>query len=1204
MEKTINDKRLQRALFLLERFKQNGDYDRVDKVKKLLKKIHDNEFIAAFSGHFSAGKSTMINALIGERVLPSSPIPTSANLVKVHQATEDFAKVYYEKQPPLLFQSPYDFNTVKEYCKSGDVLEIEIGRTDSDMPNGVTVMDTPGVDSTDDAHRISTESALHLADIVFYVMDYNHVQSELNFTYTKSLLKHGVKLYLIINQIDKHNDAELSFADFKQSVYDSFNAWNVHPEGIFFTSLMAPQHEGNEFPAVKQLIDEALIHQEDWVKNTIDAAFHRLIEEHDHWLKEQKEIESYPHEQLLTQYNNDELADIFAKEEQLLIEKETLIQKARVWEKNFEQAREELLKNAYLMPFETRDLAESFLESIQPDFKVGLFFSKRKTEEERAKRLNLFSENVRKQVESQLEWHLRELAATKIGESGLFRSDLEAEAQLLKVQFDNDLFAHLVSKGARVTGDYVLHYCDEVASKLKRIAVQVSDHLKEQVTKAIARSNEAEIKEKEAQLLKTKKVADACRQLASIEKQYEEMLERIHLPTENEEHILEQVIAEWDQLENKVIVYSEEKMKKQAVETTNDLTVERIAEEKLEENSLSIDHTIKKLDQAISYLADERSFQRITEQLVQKSTTLKEKNYTIALFGAFSAGKSSFANAMLGEQVLPVSPNPTTAAINRICPPNKTNKHGTALVHMKDEQQMLEDIQQSLQLFGVSCDSLDHGYKQIPSVLEQDSHEGTEKVHVSFLAAFREGYAHYKDELGKSISTTIEQFQGFVANESQSCFVESIDLFYDCPFTRKGVTLVDTPGADSINARHTDVAFKYIKDSDAILFVTYYNHAFSKADREFLIQLGRVKDAFELDKMFFIVNAIDLASSQEEVEDVLQYVNEQLSEYGIRFPRIFGLSSKLAQAAETREKSKIDLFNTQFNHFLENELTQMAVESAEAEFERAVAMLDQMIASASEDEDEKERKKSKLTTTKEAIDLWFADAEPHVLGERLVQEAKELLHYVKQRVFFRYPDFFRESFNPATLQRNSRELLQKALQELLEATGYDFAQELRATSLRLEQFIKRMLKERFEQITKELQTMHEGLTLSLLEFEKFELLEFQPAFEKIDRQALEGTFKYFKNPKSFFENNERKLMEEALQQLLSPLADQYLEDALHLMESHYKTKLHEQFDYMIDNMKNDIEEQYRAWMLAFEDHDKLEDWLHIRKALTAKDPSL
>ena len=43
--------------------------------------------------------------------------------------------------------------------------------------------------------------------------------------------------------------------------------------------------------------------------------------------------------------------------------------------------------------------------------------------------------------------------------------------------------------------------------------------------------------------------------------------------------------------------------------------------------------------------------------------------------------------------------------------------------------------------------------------------------------------------------------------------------------TAQGIVLVDTPGADSVNARHTGVAFNYIKNADAILFVTYYNHA-------------------------------------------------------------------------------------------------------------------------------------------------------------------------------------------------------------------------------------------------------------------------------------------------------------------------------------------------------------------------------------------
>jgi predicted GTPase len=59
---------------------------------------------------------------------------------------------------------------------------------------------------------------------------------------------------------------------------------------------------------------------------------------------------------------------------------------------------------------------------------------------------------------------------------------------------------------------------------------------------------------------------------------------------------------------------------------------------------------------------------------------LEDKKFTIALFGAFSAGKSSFANALLGESILPVSPNPTTAAINRILAQEPHHSHGTAVV--------------------------------------------------------------------------------------------------------------------------------------------------------------------------------------------------------------------------------------------------------------------------------------------------------------------------------------------------------------------------------------------------------------------------------------------------------------------------------------------------------------------------------------------
>ncbi|WKB34700.1 dynamin family protein [Terrilactibacillus sp. S3-3] len=135
-----------------------------------------------------------------------------------------------------------------------------------------------------------------------------------------------------------------------------------------------------------------------------------------------------------------------------------------------------------------------------------------------------------------------------------------------------------------------------------------------------------------------------------------------------------------------------------------------------------------------------------------------------------------------------------------------------------------------------------------------------------------------------------------VANEKIACLIESVTMYYDCPFTKQGNVLVDTPGASSIHARHTEVAFHYIKNADAdpILFLTYFNHAFSRSDREFLIQLGRVKDTFSLDKMFFVINAIDLAQTEQERKDVTAYVKAQLLTFGIRHPKLFGVSSKHA----------------------------------------------------------------------------------------------------------------------------------------------------------------------------------------------------------------------------------------------------------------------------------------------------------------------
>ncbi|GLY09749.1 dynamin family protein [Pseudobacillus badius] len=1190
---------MSKTVGLFEIFQRAGDEERARKAKLFLKKLHDEEFIVAFCGHFSAGKSTMINELTGENLLPSSPIPTSANLVKIHHASEDFAKVYYKDKQPLLFKAPYDFERVKEFCKNGEEVEaIEIGHSTSNLPSEVTVMDTPGVDSTDDAHRISTESALHLADMVFYVMDYNHVQSELNFIYTKELLAHGVKLYLIINQIDKHREEELSFEAFQQSVHTSFAAWGVEPERFFFTSLRERSLPHNDFQEVKELIQESMTDREELALRSAETMMNRLVSEHLAWLKEEQAETTEALLSLLgDEWNEQEIAE---KEQQA---KEQLDKRdAQALVRELEEGREKVLKNAYLMPASTRELAREFLEAVQPGFKVGMLFSKKKTEEERQRRCERFLADLKEKIETQLEWHLRQQVSSWLKSSGLNDDELQLEAEELTVPVDGQLITGMVKSGAMATGDYVLTYTDDLAGQLKKNARRLTDAIKEKAAERMEKRFAAEKQELQARWSVWHEKLNAVQQLSQLKAAAEQRQQEIRgLLAEDQitlPALYETLVKQWEEQQSKVTVFDEA--------IAAELAAPLAEEKKREEESVpvpagkpagTVAETAARLKKMGTKLAGIPGFHRFIDGLKQKAARLEEREYTIALFGAFSAGKSSFANAMLGEKVLPVSPNPTTAAVNRIHPPSEGNAHRTANVHLKTEQQMLIDLQQSLQFFKQTVQSLDDAFERIPGLLQNTDGEGRENIHLSFLKAFYEGYKEYKEHLGKTLCVDLPAFQGFVANEKQSCFVESIDLYYDCEFTRQGVTLVDTPGADSINARHTGVAFEYIKNSDAILFVTYYNHAFSKADREFLIQLGRVKDAFELDKMFFIVNAIDLASSDEEVDEVINYVKDQLLQYGIRFPRIHGVSS--LQAIQEIERGELDHphsnlrpFKQDFHQFLQGDLAEMAIQSAEAEWLRGLEQLRQLIATAKENRDNRDQRKAELDSQLNDISSYINKETGQLIEKRLIQEIDELVFYLKQRVFYRFTDFFKEAFNPAALNgsRPIKAALSEAMKELLEAVGYDLAQEMRATSLRAEKQAHKLLSEKYEALKLHSQSIQPQLQFSAIEWPSRETPEFPVAFHEMTPEAFADALSLFKNAKAFFEKNDKQLMQEKLYSRLGELADRYLAEEKDKLSKWALEEAAEGLRLMTDTATSDVDEQFAAWLQVLGAAENIEEW--------------
>ena len=1192
-----------------EYFIEQQDQVNAEKVKQLAKKLGNWEFVIAFCGHFSAGKSTMINRVVGENLLPSSPIPTSANLVKVVSG-EEYAKVFFKEGRPRLYLAPYDFEMVKNYCKDGDqIKEIEISHHDSRLPDHTVIMDTPGIDSADDAHRIATESAMHLADLIFYVMDYNHVQSELNFLFTKELTEAGKDVFLVINQIDKHTDEELSFSEFQKSVVDSFVSWGVKPKGIFYTSLKKNDHAYNQFSELKQFIAQKLNDKDQVLVQSIFQSLKKITEDHLQSVKTKEEARLQPFKGILNELTVDQQENLSEAFDQLNTDMEAASVQLTDLEKEFDDETANIMKNTYLMPFQTRALAEAYLESCQPEFKVGFLFSKQKTQQEREERLRRFYVDLQEKVKSQLEWHLREYILRALKENKLDHSDLLAKAQAMEVDFPVELLAGAVKAGARLSGEYVLNYTEDVVNEIKKIAKNHLSHLKEDLLTALQQRN-AEVKAKlENKFTSIKRYVSAFEKIKESANDHKLIQIKIDgLLQSNSSMNISDDLFEQEAEEFEVIYGGDVSSEKSAIEeklpqAKMQTKIETNRSEQSGDRLQAVAEKVRKTSQLINSLP---GFKKLALELEEKAARLDHKGFTVALFGAFSAGKSSFANALIGEKVLPVSPNPTTAAINRIKPIDSGNPHGTVLVKLKEEQAMLDDLNRSLKVFDLHTEDLEDALIKLDMVEKQSNHDGAlEKTNYAFLNAFKKGKSFFGNQLGELIKTDISEFSDFVAKEEKSCFVEWIDLYYDCQLTRKGITLVDTPGADSINARHTGVAFDFIKNSDAILFVTYYNHAFSKADREFLIQLGRVKDSFQVDKMFFIINAIDLAENEEDKHTVAEYVQNQLLKYGVRNPHLFSLSSMLALKEKNGHTdgypSGMRTFEDAFYQFIANDLTAMAVAASENELRRVYELVGKLIASAKEDLGVKEQKRKDIEKEKAVINRIVKDQSVQHLQTRLSQEAEELIYYIKQRVFFRFGDFFKEAFNPSVLRddgRNLKKALKNALDELVEAVGFDFAQEMRATTVRLDRFAEKMAADFHKGLTERLAEINPDLSFSEFEFKNNGEIAFETAFKTIDEQLFAKALSYFKNPKSFFEKNEKKLMSEEINRVLQTPADEYLQVQHNRITRYYAHVLEREMNRLLEQVSEQTDEFYLSLLSALDGGVSIEQLLEIQRKLT------
>lgn len=1163
-------------------FQQAQDEKAAKKIRDLAQKLHEHAFGIAFCGHFSAGKSRMINELLGENLLPSSPIPTSANLVKVH-AGEEYALVHFREGTPRKYLAPYDYEQIKSFCQDGDAIaSIELSHADVQLPPGTVILDTPGIDSADDAHRIATESAVHLADLIFYVMDYNHVQSEVNFRFTQELTAAGKEVCLVINQIDKHSAAELSFSDFQASVEKAFAAWGVKPAAIFYTSLLPGVMETSDFPRLQGFLRTQLAQKDTLLLASIQASLSRICQEHlrDAGLAAEQTLEK--EHALLAALPPEQRAALQADCEALQQAAAALQQDAAPLLRDGIQ---QILNNAYLMPFSTRALAEAYLEACQPDFHIGFFFQKKKTLQEREQRQNAFWHDLQEKTQAQLEWHLRNLLLDFFHAQDLTDDALLAAIQAFTLQPPLSLLDEGRKDGARLTqdGSFVLNYTENTADAVKRFAKKELQGLVERLLAA----RKAHLQQRIAAIEQHPAAGDcqqAARRIAAAEAAHKvlaaELQERLTAPPVPQSDPWQLFAPIEEQVEIIAGAAGQAPAPAAVAEAPAGSTAPAAVAAKAATGTGSDpQHLQSRLQRAAELLTPLPGLGRLGRELASAAQRLAKKQFLVTLFGAFSAGKSSFANALLGTSLLPVSPNPTTAAINKIRPVDEAHPHGTVCVKFKDCEVLLADLNRALKDSGRQAASLDEARQYAAAYLEDST---ASQRSAAFLRAFLGGLAAAQPRLGQGFAISLDDFPAYAAQEEKSCFVEWIEIYFDCALTRQGITLVDTPGADSINARHTDMSFDFIRRSDAVLFVTYYNHAFSRADREFLIQLGRVKDAFQLDKMFFIVNAIDLAADDAEQAAVLAYIRQNLLNYGIHSPQLHAISSQQLLADKCAGRPGCSDFEQAFARFVREDLTAISCQAAAQEYQRAVRLLAELLTASREAAARQPQQQAALLAQQQQAKDCLQAANHQELLQRLQQEAAELLYYAGQRVALRFSDFFRESFNPATLKTGTdyQRALSLAARECLEAVGFDFAQEMRATSVRLEAFWRKSLQHWLPALENRLQAIQPQLSFAAVEAPIALDLSFAPAFAALLPDWQDEARKHFRNPRSFFEAGDCRRLEEALTLRLQSA----IEPALRREQSRLQTSCQDAAANAFCSLQHDLQAQlddfYESQQLA------------------------
>lgn len=233
----------------------------ISRIGNFVERCKEPEFHIAFVGTIKAGKSTLINALLGRNLASTSVTPETAVLTKFRHSNSDYVKVTFYTSDEWeqlwssisnnadIFKQEYaSLNGEKEKTKWLDhgiiktnvssekiedeierwtsskhvehyfVKEVEIGLSDFNMPEQVVFVDTPGLDDAVRYRSDVTRNYIDRANAVFACVRSDTLTGgELNILYRifSNSIDNPEKIYVLGTQWDGLNNPEKDWKEQK-----------------------------------------------------------------------------------------------------------------------------------------------------------------------------------------------------------------------------------------------------------------------------------------------------------------------------------------------------------------------------------------------------------------------------------------------------------------------------------------------------------------------------------------------------------------------------------------------------------------------------------------------------------------------------------------------------------------------------------------------------------------------------------------------------------------------------------------------------------------------------------------------------------------------------------------------------------------------------------------------------------------------------